>query len=139
MEHMHDPLWLAGLAAAMAVTGLVSGTLAGLLGVGGGIVKVPVIHMIMGAPLPVAIATSNFIIGVTAAAGASPYLVRGEIDPTVAGPMVLGVFAGAAAASRVAGRVRTDWLRVVFVVVVLYVAVQMTLRAVAPLVSGGAS
>lgn len=110
-----------------------AGNVSGLLGVGGGVVKVPVIHLVMGAPLSVAIATSNFIIGVTAAAGAFFYLFRGDVDPTVAGPVVLGVFGGAVLGSRLAARVNAKWLRLLFLVVVVYVAMQMTLRAVAPL------
>ena len=109
-----------------------AGTVSALLGVGGGVVKVPVIHLIMGAPISVAIATSNFIMGVTAAAGAFFYVFRGDVDPTVAGPVVLGVFAGAFLGSRLASRVRPGWLRLFFFVVVLAVALQMTLRAAAP-------
>ena len=115
-----------------------AGNVSGLLGVGGGVVKVPVIHLIMGAPMSVAIATSNFIIGVTAAAGAFFYVFRGDVDPVVAGPVVLGVFAGAFLGSRLASRVKPGWLRLIFVVVVLYVAVQMTLRAAAPALGGAA-
>ena len=88
--------------------------------------------------MPVAVATSNFIIGVTASAGAVFYLFRGEVDPTVAGPVVLGVFGGAFIGSRVASRFRPTWLRVIFVVLLLYVGIQMTLRAVAPLGIGAA-
>ncbi len=120
------------LPAAMAGS-FVAGNVSALLGIGGGVLKVPIIHLVMGAPLPVAVATSNFIIGVTASAGAVFYLFRGEVDPTVAGPVVLGVFAGAYVAARVAGRIRPAALRLVFIGLLLYVAVQMALRAVGPL------
>jgi uncharacterized protein len=109
-----------------------AGNVSGLLGVGGGIVKVPLINVVMGAPFAVAVATSNLIIGVTAAAGAFFYLFRGEIEPGVAGPVVLGVFAGAALGPRVAGRLRQSWLTWAFLLFVVYVAVQMTIRALAP-------
>lgn len=125
------------LPAAMAAS-FVAGNVSALLGVGGGVVKVPIIHLLMEAPMPVAVATSNFIIGVTASAGAVFYVFRGEVDPTVAGPVVLGVFGGAFIGSRVASRFRPTWLRVIFVVVLLYVGIQMTLRAVAPLGIGAA-
>ncbi len=107
----------------------VGGNVSGLLGVGGGIVMVPLINLVLGAPLRVAVATSNFMIGITAAAGAYAYLFRGDVDPRLAAPMVLGVAAGAALGARISPRVRTSWLTVLFVVVAAYVAVQMALRA----------
>ena len=80
-------------------TGIVGATGAGvasaLLGVGGGIIKVPLMNLAMGVPLRVATATSNLMIGITAAASAVIYLLRGEIDPYVAGPTAIGVFVGA--------------------------------------------
>lgn len=107
----------------------VAGNLSGLLGVGGGIVTVPIIHLVMGAPMHVAVATSNFMIGITAAAGAYAYLFRGDVDPRLAAPVVLGVAFGAAIGAAAAPRVQATWLSVAFVVVVAYVAVQMALRA----------
>ena len=108
---------------------LVAGHASGLLGVGGGIVSVPLIRMLMGAPMRVAVATSNFMIGITAAAGAAAYLFRGEIDPRQAAPVVIGVTIGAALGAGIAARVRPAWLTGIFVVVVAYVAVRMVLRA----------
>jgi uncharacterized membrane protein YfcA len=70
------------------------------------------------------------MIGITAAAGALVYLLRGEIDPYVAGPTAIGVFLGASVGSRVAHRIDLRWLRFLFVAVLLYTAVQMLLRAV---------
>jgi uncharacterized membrane protein YfcA len=106
-----------------------AGVQSALLGVGGGTVKVPTMHLVMGAPLRVATATSNVMIGVTAAASAVLYLLRGAVDPYVAGPVVVGVFVGASAASRVAHRVPVDVLRLLFVVVLAYVAFEMAMRA----------
>lgn len=107
-----------------------AGNISGLLGVGGGLVTVPLVRLVMEAPMRVAVATSNFMIGITAAAGAYAYLFRGDVDPSVAAPVVLGVAVGATAGARLAGRIRAGWLTLVFVVVLLYVAVQMGLRAV---------
>jgi hypothetical protein len=107
----------------------VAGNVSGLLGVGGGIVTVPLVHLVMGAPMRVAVATSNFMIGITAAAGAYAYLFRGDIDPRQAAPMVVGVALGAALGASFGSRVRARWLTAAFVVVVAYVAVQMALRA----------
>jgi uncharacterized membrane protein YfcA len=116
------------LPAAMAGS-LGAGVLSALLGVGGGIVKVPIVRLVMGAPMHVAVGTSNFIIGVTAATGAYVYLFRGEISPAVAGPVVLGVAIGAAAGARISSRVSGRWLAYVFLAVLFYTAVQMALRA----------
>ncbi len=107
-----------------------AGVISALLGVGGGIVKVPLMHLAMGVPLRVAAATSNLMVGITAAAGAVIYLARGEIDPYMAGPTAIGVFVGASLGSRLAHRVDLRILRWLFVVVLLYTAVQMLLRAV---------
>ena len=103
--------------------------LSALLGVGGGIVKVPLMHLVMGVPLKVATATSNLMIGVTAAASAVVYLVRGGIDPYIAGPTAVGVFAGAMVGSRLAARIDVRILRLLFVGVLALTAAQMTLRA----------
>jgi uncharacterized membrane protein YfcA len=100
-----------------------------LLGVGGGIIKVPVMHLVMGVPLRTSTATSNMMMGITATASAVIYLLRDEIDPFVAGPVALGVFVGASAGSRLAHRVDLRILRWLFVVVLIYTAVQMALRA----------
>ena len=87
-------------------------------------------HLVMGVPLRVATATSNLMIGITAAASAVIYLLRGEIDPYVAGPTAIGVFLGATIGSRIAHRIDVRILRWLFVVVLLYTAVQMLLKAI---------
>jgi uncharacterized membrane protein YfcA len=106
-----------------------AGVLSALLGVGGGIVKVPLMHLVMGVPLKVATATSNLMIGVTAAASAIVYLLRGGIDPYIAGPTAVGVFAGALVGSRLAARIHVRFLRLLFVGVLSVTAVQMAMRA----------
>jgi uncharacterized membrane protein YfcA len=107
-----------------------AGNVSGLLGVGGGIVAVPLMHLVMGAPVRVAVTTSNFMMGMTAAAGAYAYLFRGDIDPRLAAPVVLGVAGGAAVGAAASSRLRSSWLVALFVVVVVYVAIRMGLRAV---------
>jgi uncharacterized membrane protein YfcA len=109
-----------------------AGVISAILGVGGGIIKVPLMNLAMGVPLRIATATSNLMIGVTASASAIVYLLRGGIDPWVAGPTAVGVFLGASIGSRIAHRVDVRVLRTLFVVVLLYTAVQMVLRAVGP-------
>lgn len=106
-----------------------AGVISALLGVGGGIVKVPLMHLAMGVPLKVATATSNLMIGVTAAASAVVYLLRGGVDPYVAGPTAVGVFAGAMLGSRLAARIDVRILRLLFVGVLVLTAVQMAWRA----------
>ena len=106
-----------------------AGVASALLGIGGGTIKVPLMHLAMGVPLRVATATSNLMIGITAAASAVIYLLRGEIDPYIAGPTAIGVFVGATVGSRLAHRIGLRYLRWLFVAVLLYTAVQMLLRA----------
>ena len=116
----------------MGIVGsLGAGLVSALLGVGGGIVKVPVMHLVMGVPLKTATATSNLMIGVTAVSSAVIYLLRGEINPYIAGPTALGVFIGASVGSRVAHRVDVRLLRWLFVIVLVYNAFQMAMRALA--------
>jgi uncharacterized membrane protein YfcA len=106
-----------------------AGVSSALLGIGGGLIKVPVMHIVMGVPLRVATATSNLMMGITASAGAIIYLSRGLIDPYIASPTALGVFVGASIGSRVAHRIDLRILRGLFVAILLYTAFQMLLRA----------
>jgi uncharacterized protein len=106
-----------------------AGVTSALLGIGGGTIKVPLMHLAMGVPLRVATATSNMMIGITAAASAVIYIIHGGIDPYVAGPTAIGVFLGATAGSRLSHRVDVRYLRLLFVVVLLYTALQLLLRA----------
>lgn len=107
-----------------------AGIASALLGIGGGIIKVPLMHLSMGVPLRVATATSNMMIGITAAASAVIYVIHGGIDPYVAGPTAIGVFLGATAGSRFGHRVNVGYLQLLFVVVLVYTAIQMLIRVV---------
>jgi uncharacterized protein len=108
-----------------------AGVLSAMLGVGGGIVKVPLMHLGMGVPLRVSTATSNLMVGITAAASTVIYVIHGQVDPYVAGPTAIGVFLGASIGSRVAHRIDLRVLRWLFVAVLLYTAVQMLLKVMA--------
>ncbi len=112
----------------MYVAGLVSG----FLGIGSGALKVPAMDMTMRLPIKVSTASSNFMMGVTAAASASVYFSRGDIHPLVAGPVTAGVLIGATLGSRVLGQVRSHLIRVAFVVVLLVISFEMLLRGVRP-------
>ena len=102
-----------------------AGILSGLLGIGSGAVKVIAMDQVMGLPFKVSTTTSNFMIGVTAAASAGVYLTRGYIDPGLAAPVMLGVVAGSLVGARVLTQVRTKWLRLVFGLVIAVMAVEM--------------
>ena len=108
-----------------------AGIVSALLGIGGGIIKVPLMNLGMGVPLRVATATSNMMIGITAAASAIIYVSRGGIDAYSAAPTAIGVFLGATAGSRLAHRVDLRVLRWLFVAVLVYTAIQMIMKALA--------
>jgi uncharacterized membrane protein YfcA len=102
-----------------------AGVLSGLLGIGSGAVKVIAMDQAMRLPFKVSTTTSNFMIGVTAAASAGVYLSRGYINPGLAMPVMLGVVSGSLVGARVLAEVKTKWLRVVFGVVIAVVAFEM--------------
>jgi len=105
----------------------VAGVVSGLLGIGGGGIKVPAMNVVGGVPMKVAVATSNFMIGVTAAASALVYIRNGFCDAFVAGPVMLGTLLGAFTGARLTGRVRGVFLKKVFVVVLALIAARMIL------------
>lgn len=102
-----------------------AGTLSGLLGIGSGAVKVLAMDQVMQLPFKVSTTTSNFMIGVTAAAGAGVYLSRGYIDPGLSMPVMLGVLAGSLLGARMLVYTRPQLLRKVFSVVIFILAIQM--------------
>jgi uncharacterized protein len=114
-----------------AVGSVGAGVASALLGIGGGLIKVPLMHLVLGVPLRIATATSNLMIGITASASAVVYLVRGGIDAYVAGPTAIGVFVGATLGSRLGHRIGQRALRVLFILVLLYTAIEMARRALA--------
>lgn len=105
--------------------GFAAGAASGLLGVGGGFLKVPALHVAMKVPLKVATATSTFMIGVTAAASAGVYFHRGDVAACVAAPVALGVVLGAMLGSRLQGRIPPTLLRLLFVAVLVWIAGSM--------------
>lgn len=105
-----------------------AGALSGLLGIGSGAVKVLAMDQAMKIPFKVSTTTSNFMIGVTAAASAGVYLKRGYIAPGLAMPVMLGVLAGSLWGTRILVKAETRWLRIVFSVVIALLGVQMLLK-----------
>ncbi len=112
-----------------ALVALVAGCLSGMLGVGGGFLKVPAMTLAMRVPLRVAAATSNVMIGVTAIASLFVYFAHGYVHPTLAAPIVLGVVGGALVGTVLSARVSPKLLRFVLSGVMVIVAVEMVLRA----------
>ena len=102
-----------------------AGTLSGLLGIGSGAVKVLAMDQVMKIPFKVSTTTSNFMIGVTAAASAGVYLSRGFVDPALSMPVMLGVLAGSFLGSRVLVRARVNVLRMVFACVIVVLGIEM--------------
>jgi uncharacterized protein len=103
----------------------VAGALSGLLGIGSGALKVIAMDDIMRLPFKVSTTTSNFMIGVTAAASAGIYILRGYLDPALTFPVVLGVLPGALAGARLLPRLHSRVLRLVFAVVIVVLALEM--------------
>ncbi len=110
-------MWLAGL-------------ISGLLGIGSGVFKVIAMDILMRAPLKVSTTTSNFMIGVTAAASAGVYFLRGDIHPFIAAPVALGILVGTVAGTRLLLHLRGAAIRKVFLAVLILVAGQMIWRGI---------
>src|SRR5437667_6514459 len=102
-----------------------AGALSGLLGISSGALKVVAMDQAMKIPFKVSTTTSNFMIGVTAAASAGVYLSRGYIDPCLAMPVMLGVLAGSVLGTRILMKAETNWLRLVFSVVIVVLGLEM--------------
>ena len=108
-----------------------AGTLSGLLGIGSGAVKVLAMDQAMRIPFKVSTTTSNFMIGVTAAASAGVYLSRGYVDPGVAMPVMLGVLTGSLLGAQMLLKIKTRSVRSIFTVVILLLALEMLYNGVA--------
>jgi len=104
---------------------LIAGGFSGLLGIGGGPVKVPVMLLFMKVPLRVAAATSNFMIGVTAATSAYVYWGRGDIRLDIAAPLVAGVFTGSLLGARISPKIRSFYILMLLVCITGWLAAQM--------------
>jgi uncharacterized membrane protein YfcA len=106
----------------------VAGVLSGLLGIGSGTLKVLAMDTVMRLPMKVSTTTSNFMIGVTAAASAGIYFSRGDIPPLIAAPVALGVLLGAFIGSHLLTRLSNKTLRLIFLPVMTVIAIQMVMR-----------
>ncbi len=104
---------------------VVAGLISGLLGIGSGALKVIAMDHFMKLPFKVSTTTSNFMIGVTAAASAGIYMQRGYINPGLSMPVVLGVISGAFFGSKILVKSESNWLRILFAIVITFLAIQM--------------
>lgn len=104
---------------------LIAGTFSGLLGIGSGALKVIAMDNIMRLPFKVSTTTSNFMMGVTAAASALVYFHRGQIDAGIAMPVCIGVLIGATLGAKLLLRIQTNKLKIIFATIVVFLAIQM--------------
>jgi len=109
-----------------------AGLFSGLLGVGGGFIKVPAMNILMRVPMKAAVATSNFMIGVTAAASAFIYYSQGLVDPGLAAMVIIGVFSGTNLGTRAMVKAKASNVRVAFAVCLAALGVAMVLRLAFP-------
>lgn len=107
---------------------LVAGALSSLLGIGSGALKVLAMDQAMKLPYKVSTATSNFMIGITAAVSAGIYFSRGYIDPVLSFPVVLGVLLGSISGGKLLHRINTHYLRIVFSIVIVFLGIQMIIK-----------
>jgi uncharacterized membrane protein YfcA len=103
----------------------IAGSLSGLLGIGSGAAKVLAMDQVMKIPFKVSTTTSNFMIGVTAAASAGIYLSRGYIDPGLSLPVVLGVLLGSLVGAKILTKAPTYWLKILFSIIIFVLAFEM--------------
>jgi uncharacterized membrane protein YfcA len=106
-----------------------AGVLSGMLGIGGGVIQVPMMNLVMKMPIKAAAGTSSFMVGMTAVATATIFYSDGKIDPQVAVPAMLGVFVGSSVGSTLTKRLHTDRLIVLFFVMLTYLGASMVLDA----------
>jgi uncharacterized membrane protein YfcA len=107
---------------------LIAGNLSGLLGIGGGIIKVPVMNLICGIPMKAATATSNFMIGVTAVASAFIYYANNRVHPVITCAAVVGVLCGSMLGATISTKIQGRTILLIFTVVLLILGMQMILR-----------
>lgn len=116
-----------------------AGAISALLGIGSGVLKIPAMDTALRLPIKASSATSNFMIGVTAAASAAAYYARGEIDVDIAGPVALGSVLGALLGAKILIGLPAEKLRLFFVIILLLLGVQMLLSALQIHLIGGAA
>jgi len=108
-----------------------AGIISALLGIGSGMLKVLAMDSAMKLPIKVSSATSNFMIGVTAAASAGAYYMKGDIKPEIAAPVALGVLGGSYIGAHLMHKMQGDLIRKIFIVVLIIISIQMGMKGLA--------
>ena len=106
----------------------IAGNISGILGIGGGVIKVPAMNLFCGVPMKAATATSNFMIGVTAVASAFIYYAHDQVHPVITSAAVLGVLVGSVIGTAASAKIHGRTIAMIFTLVLLILAVQMILR-----------
>ena len=106
----------------------VVGMVSSFLGIGGGVVQVPILHLILKLPIKVATATSTYMIGITASAGSLVYFFKGIIDYKFVGPLIIGTLIGSTYGATVAGKLKSTTIKLLFIVVIVYAGLQVGLK-----------
>ncbi|MBD3233082.1 MAG: TSUP family transporter [candidate division Zixibacteria bacterium] len=110
------------------ISGISAGLVSAILGVGGGVIKVPIMHLLLGAPIKKSTATSAFMIGITASAGAVHYLGGGYVNPMAAIIVAGSVFIGARIGAVIAPKIKSDYINLAFSLILVYSAIRMFLK-----------
>lgn len=112
------------------VLSLFAGNISGMLGVGGGIIYVPMMRTLMNVPIKIATATSSYMTGIAVAPAAVLYLIKGDIDPFKAAAIIAGTFFGSRAGTYTSKKITSKFLRILFVCLMLFTAYRMLLRGI---------
>jgi len=107
----------------------IAGVMSGMLGVGGGVIKVPVMNVLMRVPVKAAAGTSAFMVGITAVASSSVYYSKGKIDPTIVVPAMIGIYLGSQFGSRLTRRLHAERLTLIFVLILAYLSISLYVKA----------
>ncbi len=113
-----------------ALTAFIAGLSSGTLGIGGGVIKVPIMNLILKVPIRAAVATSSLMVGLTASAGELPYLIRGLTDPLLALVISAGILPGAILGAKSMKHLRPKYVKIIFSAILLYVATQLIITSV---------
>ncbi len=103
----------------------IAGLVSGMFGIGGGVIKVPLMALILGLPIKTAVATSSFMVGLTAASGGAVYLIKGVADPLAVVALSLGIIPGATLGAKYMRRIKPRYVRLTFSLILLYAAVRL--------------
>jgi uncharacterized protein len=106
----------------------VGGVISSFLGVGGGVIKVPIMNLILKIPIKISAATSTYMIGITTAAGSLVYLVKGMVDYQMAAPLILGTYLGSSAGARLSTKIDAKIIKYALVIVIIYSAITISMK-----------